>query len=238
MIGRDNGMEKKMAMLDNGKVTEFYIERGEENSGVVGNVYKGRVMRVLPGMQSAFVDIGLERDAFLYVSDFFDEEEEIERIVTEKVGKKGASDEAKREARDQVDRQRLEREKQMDGAHEIAEPIADAGISLDVEPSLVEPEPEREERPKRGRGRGRKAPEAQEEDRPERPQFQPLDEEDVELELTWVVEAPVFEIDDSGFERIGDDEDTGEMFKDAYMQAAIVDRVRAAEFDMESTAEA
>ena len=97
-----NGREKKIAILDNGKVTEFYIERGEENSGVAGNVYKGRVMRVLPGMQSAFVDIGLERDAFLYVSDFFDEEEEIERIVMEK-GKKGASDEAKREAREQED---------------------------------------------------------------------------------------------------------------------------------------
>ena len=45
-------------------------------------------MRVLPGMQSAFVDIGLERDAFLYVSDFFDEEEEFERIVIDK-SKKG-----------------------------------------------------------------------------------------------------------------------------------------------------
>ena len=84
MIVSVNGREKKIAILDNGRVTEFYIERGEENSGVVGNVYKGRVMRVLPGMQSAFVDIGLERDAFLYVTDFFDEEEEIERIVMEK----------------------------------------------------------------------------------------------------------------------------------------------------------
>src|SRR6187549_1829497 len=104
MIISVNGREKKIAVLDNGKVTEFYIERGEENSGVAGNVYKGRVMRVLPGMQSAFVDIGLERDAFLYVSDFFDEEEEIERIATEKSGKKGPTDEAKQEAREQVER--------------------------------------------------------------------------------------------------------------------------------------
>ena len=124
MIVSVNGREKKIAILDNGKVTEFYIERGEENQGVAGNVYKGRVMRVLPGMQSAFVDIGLERDAFLYVSDFFDEEEEIERIVMEK-GKKGATDEAKREARDQVDRQRVEREKQMESAQEVAEPLAE-----------------------------------------------------------------------------------------------------------------
>src|SRR5258706_12786199 len=84
MIVSVNGREKKIAILDNGKVTEFYIERGEENAGVVGNVYKGRVMRVLPGMQSAFVDVGLERDAFLYVTDFFDEEEEIDRIIIEK----------------------------------------------------------------------------------------------------------------------------------------------------------
>ena len=82
-----NGREKKIAIIENERVTEFYIERGEENQGIVGNIYKGRVMRVLPGMQSAFVDIGLERDAFLYVSDFFDEEEEFERIVMDKTKK-------------------------------------------------------------------------------------------------------------------------------------------------------
>src|SRR5262249_16207790 len=78
-----NGREKKIAIVENERVTEFYIERGEQNQGIVGNLYKGRVMRVLPGMQSAFVDIGLERDAFLYVSDFFDEEAEFERIVVD-----------------------------------------------------------------------------------------------------------------------------------------------------------
>src|ERR1041384_8083568 len=83
-----NGREKKIAIVENERVTEFYIERGEQNQGIVGNIYKGRVMRVLPGMQSAFVDIGLERDAFLYVTDFFDEEAEFERIVMDK-SKKG-----------------------------------------------------------------------------------------------------------------------------------------------------
>ena len=58
-----NGREKKIAIVENERVTEFYIERGSEDQGIVGNLYKGRVMRVLPGMQSAFVDIGLERDA-------------------------------------------------------------------------------------------------------------------------------------------------------------------------------
>ncbi len=82
-----NVHEKKVAMLEDGVVTEFYVERRDENQGVVGNLYKGRVMKVLPGMQSAFVDIGLERDAFLYVSDFtefMEEEEEIDfREVTD-----------------------------------------------------------------------------------------------------------------------------------------------------------
>src|SRR5688500_3274250 len=76
-----NVHEKKVSILEDGVVTEFYVERRDENQGVVGNLYKGRVMKVLPGMQSAFVDIGLERDAFLYVSDFtefMEDEEEID----------------------------------------------------------------------------------------------------------------------------------------------------------------
>jgi Rne/Rng family ribonuclease len=79
-----NGREKKIAIIEDDVVTEFYVERGDENQGIVGNIYKGRVMKVLPGMQSAFVDIGLERDSFLYVSDFFDEEEIDETIAEEK----------------------------------------------------------------------------------------------------------------------------------------------------------
>ena len=235
MIVSVNGREKKIAIVENGRVTEFYIERGEENSGVAGNVYKGRVMRVLPGMQSAFVDIGLERDAFLYVSDFFDEEEEIERIVTEKGGRKGPTEEAKREARDQVERQRLEREKQMDGAQDLLEPIAESGVAIDAEPSLVETslEEAQPEKGRRGRGRGKKG----DEQKPAETKKRKASDED-DLELTSVVEAPVFDLDTSGFERIGDDDDTGEMFKDAFMQEAIVDRVRAAEFDIETTAEA
>src|SRR6187549_123754 len=144
MIISVNGREKKIAIIDNGKVTEFYIERGgEENSGVVGNIYKGRVQRVLPGMQSAFVEIGLERDAFLYVSDFFDEEEEIERIVMEK-GKKTTPEEAKREANERIERARVEREKQMESVQDIAEPLSEDSESPEVAP-------ERDE--KRGRSR-------------------------------------------------------------------------------------
>src|SRR3954462_13239613 len=154
MIISVNGREKKIAILDNGRVTEFYIERGEENSGIAGNIYKGRVQRVLPGMQSAFVDIGLERDAFLYVTDFFDEEEEIERIVMEK-GKKTSPEDAKREANEQIDRSRIEREKQMESVQELAEPLA-ATIEAPeempaVEPALMDEQPEETSRPERGK---------------------------------------------------------------------------------------
>jgi len=66
-----SGHETLAAILEDDLVTEIYIER-ERQRGVVGNIYKGRVSKVLPGMQSAFVDIGLERDAFLYVSEVVD----------------------------------------------------------------------------------------------------------------------------------------------------------------------
>src|ERR671938_73408 len=125
-----NGREKKIAIVENGRVTEFYIERGEGSQGIVGNIYKGRVMRVLPGMQSAFVDIGLERDAFLYVSDFFDEEEEFERIVVEKKKTEGADDEAAaRAAAERIERARVERERRMEQAQEEAEPEAAAEVA-------------------------------------------------------------------------------------------------------------
>ncbi len=60
--------ETRLAILEDGQLTEVFVERAQAR-GLVGNIYKGRVSRVLPGMQSAFVDIGLERDGFLYVSD-------------------------------------------------------------------------------------------------------------------------------------------------------------------------
>src|SRR5437868_9834157 len=106
-----NGREKKIAIIENGKVTEFYIERGEGHQGIVGNIYKGRVMRVLPGMHSASVAIGLERDAFLYVSDFFDEEEEFERIVVDK-SKTESAEAARGHAADRIERARIERARQ------------------------------------------------------------------------------------------------------------------------------
>jgi len=74
--------ETKVAILEDSDLVEVYFERDVE-AGLVGGIYKGRVRRVLPGMQSAFVDIGLDRDAFLYVSDFFEDSEEYEKVVAE-----------------------------------------------------------------------------------------------------------------------------------------------------------
>jgi Rne/Rng family ribonuclease len=74
--------ETRLAIAEDGEIVEVLIEREKEYS-LAGSIYKGRVTRVLPGMQSAFVDIGLERDAFLYVSDFFEDSDEYERVVSE-----------------------------------------------------------------------------------------------------------------------------------------------------------
>lgn len=69
--------ESRIAVLDEGQVVELWVERHRQRT-VVGNIYKGRVTKVLPGMQSAFVDLGLERDAFLYVSDVVEDLEEFD----------------------------------------------------------------------------------------------------------------------------------------------------------------
>jgi Rne/Rng family ribonuclease len=67
--------ETRLAILEDDQLTEVYYERENEYT-LAGSIYKGRVTRVLPGMQSAFVDLGLERDAFLYVTDFMEEQED------------------------------------------------------------------------------------------------------------------------------------------------------------------
>ncbi len=67
--------ETRVALLEDDQVVEVYFQRAQEYS-LAGSIHKGRVTRVLPGMQSAFVNLGLERDTFLYVSDFFEEHEE------------------------------------------------------------------------------------------------------------------------------------------------------------------
>ncbi|MGZ8844259.1 MAG: Rne/Rng family ribonuclease [Pyrinomonadaceae bacterium] len=222
-----NGREKKIAIVENERVTEFYIERGEQNQGIVGNIYKGRVMRVLPGMQSAFVDIGLERDAFLYVTDFFDEEAEFERIVVDK-SKKGDAEGAARAAAEHIELSRVQREQQVEATHERAEPLRE----IEAEAVTTEEKPEEEEAGTRrrgrrgGRGRARTSktkPETASEER----SIIPTEAESFDTP---------FALGGSSFERISDDEEramNGEMFKDARLQERIMDAVHAVEFDLE-----
>jgi len=222
-----NGREKKIAIVENERVTEFYIERGEQNQGIVGNIYKGRVMRVLPGMQSAFVDVGLERDAFLYVTDFFDEEAEFERIVVDK-SKKGDHEAATRAAAEQIELARVSRERHVEATHERAEPLREIEAeAVSTEEQAAEEEPglrRRGRRGGRGRGRGAKskpAPVAEERS------IIPTEAESIDTP---------FVAGGASFERISDDEEramNGEMFKDARLQERIMDAVHAVEFDLE-----
>ena len=217
-----NGREKKIAIIEDDKVAEFYIERGEQHQGIVGNIYKGRVMRVLPGMQSAFVDIGLERDAFLYVSDFFDEEEEFERIVIDK-SKKGTPD-AEHAAAEEVALNRVERQQRIEAEQERAEPLRLEEPAAALEPSDGA-DSSRGRRGRRGRRRGRweKGDEATSPTAPRSPEFE-------------VPDTP-FVAGDTSIERIVDEEESaavnGEMFKDARLQERIFDQIHAVEFNME-----
>jgi len=80
LVVSQNRHETKVGIVEDGQLVEIYLQRANEYS-LAGSIHKGRVTRVLPGMQSAFVDLGLERDCFLYVSDFFEEHaDEIDRV--------------------------------------------------------------------------------------------------------------------------------------------------------------
>jgi ribonuclease G len=89
--------ETRVALLEGGQVVEFYVER-KQDASLVGNIYKGRVLKILPGMQSAFVDIGLEKAAFLYITDIRGDIEEYAPLVEERddslelVSRKGRTD--------------------------------------------------------------------------------------------------------------------------------------------------
>ena len=82
IIVSTTSMETRVAIVEDDQVAEILVERNQDQ-GILGNIYKGRVTKVLPGMQAAFVDIGLERDAFLYVTDFLEDYEEYKELLDE-----------------------------------------------------------------------------------------------------------------------------------------------------------
>lgn len=119
--------EIRVALLEDGEISDLSIEY-EKNKSIVGNVYKGRIVRVLPGMQAAFVDIGLERAAFLYVGDIVYEAEE-----EEDDDRDGRDDKGGRPGH----REREERPAQETASEEREEAPGDETAGLDFEPAEI-----------------------------------------------------------------------------------------------------
>ena len=174
--------ETRLAILEDDQLAEIYYERENEYT-LAGSIYNGRVTRVLPGMQSAFVDLGLERDAFLYVTDFLEMEDPEESDEVEKAASTG-SNQAPREVRGggEVRKQESKSEGKQEGRRDrgdrnqergqeraarqerAPEPVADPRLSIEPEgeaqtfESAVSPRvgEDSSAEPKRWRGRRRR----------------------------------------------------------------------------------
>jgi len=170
LVISSNKHETRVALLEDDQLVEVYFQRANEYS-LAGSIHKGRVTRVLPGMQSAFVDLGLERDTFLYVSDFLEEEhEDVDRVGDERPPR--AERERDRGGRRDRDRDRgRNRDRQpQEAAPAAAEEVpavegdaAEVGESTESTEAASAPaaegaRPERGDRGDRGdrRGRGRR----------------------------------------------------------------------------------
>jgi ribonuclease G len=147
-----NRHETRVALIEDDQLVEVYFQRANEYS-LAGSIHKGRVTRVLPGMQSAFVDLGLERDTFLYVSDFLEEHHDIDRITGE---------ERPPRAERERERDRDRRQYQPPAAPaesptaELSEEAAATEAKVEAA-AAVAPPPRSEERGDRGDRRGRRS---------------------------------------------------------------------------------
>jgi ribonuclease G len=165
LVVSSNRHETRVAILEDDQLVEIYYQRQQEYS-LAGSIHKGRVTRVLPGMQSAFVDIGLERDAFLYVSDFFEDNEEYEQVVS------SVEDQVLRLEKGQAPVRAMVAEPdsavKTEAPRVILEQVAAGGAPVPGadRPAGAAPGPERDgrdrrgRRPRRRRGRGRGFPES------------------------------------------------------------------------------
>lgn len=118
LVISSNRHETKLAILEDDQLVEVYFQHSDEYS-LAGSVHKGRVTRVLPGMQSAFVDLGLERDTFLYVSDFFEESgEDVDRIASPAGREERGGRHERREERNRGERDRSRQEQPQAAAPE------------------------------------------------------------------------------------------------------------------------
>ena len=109
LVISSNRHETKVAILEDDQLVEVFFQRANEYS-LAGSIHKGRVTRVLPGMQSAFVDLGLERDTFLYVSDFFEESEDFDRLPESR--REGREDSRREDSRREESRSDSRRERE------------------------------------------------------------------------------------------------------------------------------
>jgi ribonuclease G len=140
-----NRHETRVALIEDDQLVEVYFQRANEYS-LAGSIHKGRVTRVLPGMQSAFVDVGLERDTFLYVSDFLDEHtEDIDRVTGDERapregGREGGREGSREGRRDRGDRGR-DRDRGRRGGGRPPEPVAAAAPDA-IADGAVESAPE------------------------------------------------------------------------------------------------
>src|SRR3954449_112443 len=81
LVVNADGPETRVALVEDGLLGELYVERKRER-GIAGNIYKGRVERVLPGMQAAFINIGLEKSAYIHVSDVRGTPDDLRRLFS------------------------------------------------------------------------------------------------------------------------------------------------------------
>ncbi|HYM77727.1 MAG TPA: Rne/Rng family ribonuclease [Candidatus Dormibacteraeota bacterium] len=130
--------ETKVGLVEDDLLAEVYMERENEYT-LAGSIYKGRVTRVLPGMQSAFVDIGLERDAFLYVSDFMELEEHDDDLTDVVPANRGVQDLRPQQPR----AENASAPAELAGATDAAEPM----LQADIEEGSVEAESEEDAQP-------------------------------------------------------------------------------------------
>src|SRR5579871_4568304 len=154
-----NRHETRVALIEDDQLVEVYFQRANEYS-LAGSIHKGRVTRVLPGMQSAFVDLGLERDTFLYVSDFFEEaEEDFDRVGDSRGGDSRGGESRGGDSR----REREHRPQQANPRTEEAAAPVEAATSGEATEGAQAPaqqqQPRREEdgRDRRGRSRRRRS---------------------------------------------------------------------------------
>ncbi|HTW46276.1 MAG TPA: Rne/Rng family ribonuclease [Acidobacteriaceae bacterium] len=191
--------ETRLAILENDELAEIYYERENEYT-LAGSIYKGRVTRVLPGMQSAFVDIGLERDAFLYVTDFLEEQEDSDEFERTSLSNNGQSrDQSRREGG---------RSRPAQAEASASEPSG-APASEDESGDREAPSGTRRWRGRRGRGRGlRRGRDSQERENRSQDSHQREQAQDHAVEAgseETIFDAPVIDVrmdeNEASFER-------------------------------------